>query len=556
VTSSISVSSQLVQLARKLKCCLTFASLGLSSTLIPTPIFAQTTTAEAPSYAGFWVKSSESGWGLNLQHQGDNIFAAWYTYAADGTPTWFTMSCKLIGNQCKENIYTITGKPLSQGLTDIGANVVSAGSGNLTFNSTSNLTFSYTVQGKTKTVSGVTKFNFTSPDQIPVCTQTNASRISSTNFTDTWWGGAQASGWGLSLSHQGDNIFVAMYTYSDDRKPVWATGLVTKVAGTTATYTGDFSAPSSGTPFFDISGANATTFPLPKTGTFTLTFTTGEAATLDYDLALAGAATSSKGRVALSRLAVATGATTSCAAGSVPSNAQTEKDQCATFDYTLGNYYAYALQDKSANGWQSVSQIDYYEIMPKRDFKGMAAIPVSIAKARKKVGEFEYTIINPDTIETLGIEGFDKNEVFTGAVEQAKSVARRLPLGKTKFPDSKIKAYVVTSFGRNDVTVEFTGSEEIVSLRQTNTSKGDVAACIISTKSTLNYTTQFTPTNKAPEPIKLSTCLQTNNGVFSKFGFLQSVEIEEGPNCSSPSYLRRYLIESNINGENFSVVPE
>jgi hypothetical protein len=281
------------------------------------PAAAQTTTVDAPSYAGFWIKPTESGWGLHLQQQGDNIFAAWYTYAADGSPTWFTMSCKLVGNQCKENIYTITGKPLSQGLTNIGVNVASAGSGSITFNSTSNLSFTYTVQGKTKTVSDVTKFNFAPADQVPVCTQTNASRASATNYTDTWWGGAAASGWGLSLSHQGDNIFVAMYTYSDDTKPAWGTGLVTKVAGTTATYRGDFSAPRSGTPFFDINGNNATNFPLPKTGTFTLTFTSGEAATLDYDLAVAGAATSSKGRVALSRLAVATGATTSCGASGV-----------------------------------------------------------------------------------------------------------------------------------------------------------------------------------------------------------------------------------------------
>ncbi len=280
------------------------------------PALAQTTTADAPSYAGFWVKPAEAGWGLHLQQQGDNIFAAWYTYAADGSPTWFTLSCKLIGKQCKENIYTITGKPLSAGLTNIGVNVVAAGTGSLTFNSTSNLTFSYTVQGKTKTISDVLKFNFAPADQVPVCTQTNASRGSATNYTDTWWGGSEAtSGWGLSLSHQGDNIFVAMYTYSDERKPAWATALVSKVAGTAATFAGDFSAPKSGTPFYDINGANATTFPTPKTGSITLTFASGEAAMLDYDLAVAGATVSSKGRVALNRLAVATGATTICASG-------------------------------------------------------------------------------------------------------------------------------------------------------------------------------------------------------------------------------------------------
>lgn len=304
--------SRLTGLARVSKCLPAFALFALSGLFFTIPALAQTTTADAPSYAGFWNKPSEAGWGLNLQQQGDNIFAAWYTYDADGKPTWLSMSCKLIGSQCKDSIYATTGRPLSQGLTNIGVNVSNVGIGSFTFNTTSNLTFTYTLYGKTKTISDVTKFNFAPADQVPVCTQTNASRTNVTNYTDTWWGGAAASGWGLSLSHQGDNIFVAMYTYSDDIKPAWATGLVTKVAGTTATYRGDFSAPRSGTPFFDIDGSNATTFPLPKTGTFTLTFTSGEAATLEYDLAVAGAATSSKGRVALSRLAVATGATTSC----------------------------------------------------------------------------------------------------------------------------------------------------------------------------------------------------------------------------------------------------
>jgi hypothetical protein len=553
--------TRLFTLLKCFLCCAVLASASMSSA------HAQSTT-DAPSYAGFWNKANEAGWGLSIQQQGDNVFAAWYTYAADGSPTWFTISCKLIGNQCKDNLYTVTGKPLSAGLTNIGANASVAGSGIITFNSTSNLTFAYTVQGRTKTISDVLKFNFVPADKIPVCIQSTAARGGLTNYTDMWWGGTESSGWGLSLAHQGDIIFVAFYTYSDDRKAAWTVGLANKVAGTTATYSGDFSTPRTGTPYYDINGTDATTFPAPKTGSFTLTFPSGEAATLDYELAVGGSASASKGRVTLNRFAVASGATTSCGVGdAASSNTQTEIDQCATFDYTINNYYAYAVQNKSASGWQAVSQIDYYEIMPPRDFKGRAAIPVrydivnnfaelGIAKARKKVGEFEYTVINSGTIDTLGTEAFDKNEVFTGAIEQTKSTARRRPIGETKFPDFTIKAYVITSFGRNDVTVEFTGNEESVSLRKTNSSKGDVAACVVSTKSTLNYTTQFTPANKAPEPIKRSTCVQVNNGIFSKLGFLQSVEIQDGPNCSSPEHIRRYLIESNIKGENVSVVPE
>ncbi len=288
------------------------------------------------------------------------MFAAWYTYAADGNPTWFTMSCKLVGNQCSDNLYTVTGKPLSAGLTNIGANASVAGSGSITFNSTSNLTFAYTVQGRTKTISDVLKFNFVPADKIPVCTQSTAARGSLTNYTDMWWGGADAGGWGLSLAHQGDIIFVAFYTYSDDRKPAWTVGLANKVVGTAATYSGDFSTPRTGTPYYDINGTDATTFPAPKTGSFTLTFPTGDAATLEYELAVGGSASVNKGRVALNRFAVASGATTSCGVSVVmpPTGAQlpiatlADVEACpAAPDYQFNkNWYTTCLVGKRLVG--------------------------------------------------------------------------------------------------------------------------------------------------------------------------------------------------------------
>src|SRR6185369_5405466 len=40
-----------------------------------------------PNYQGLWWKSpggSESGWGINFAHQGDTIFASWFTYDVNG----------------------------------------------------------------------------------------------------------------------------------------------------------------------------------------------------------------------------------------------------------------------------------------------------------------------------------------------------------------------------------------------------------------------------------------------------------------------------------------
>ena len=52
--------------------------------------FAQVT----PNYGGLWWRApvgSEAGWGVNFAHQGDIIFATWFTYDADGKPWWLAV---------------------------------------------------------------------------------------------------------------------------------------------------------------------------------------------------------------------------------------------------------------------------------------------------------------------------------------------------------------------------------------------------------------------------------------------------------------------------------
>ena len=50
--------------------------------------------APAPNYQALWWASppgSENGWGLNIAHQGDILFATWFTYAANGRGQWLVM---------------------------------------------------------------------------------------------------------------------------------------------------------------------------------------------------------------------------------------------------------------------------------------------------------------------------------------------------------------------------------------------------------------------------------------------------------------------------------
>src|SRR5687767_9491193 len=55
------------------------------------PLFA---SAQVASYEGLWWKSpanSESGWGLNITHQGSIIFATWFTYDRQGNGMWLVL---------------------------------------------------------------------------------------------------------------------------------------------------------------------------------------------------------------------------------------------------------------------------------------------------------------------------------------------------------------------------------------------------------------------------------------------------------------------------------
>ena len=46
-------------------------------------------------YSGHWWDPNDSGWGLFIWHDArDNLLAAWFTYAADGKPIWYTFQPK------------------------------------------------------------------------------------------------------------------------------------------------------------------------------------------------------------------------------------------------------------------------------------------------------------------------------------------------------------------------------------------------------------------------------------------------------------------------------
>jgi hypothetical protein len=49
------------------------------------------------NYTDLWWNPAESGWGINVAHEGDTLFAAWYTYNLDGTPLFLVATMQKSG---------------------------------------------------------------------------------------------------------------------------------------------------------------------------------------------------------------------------------------------------------------------------------------------------------------------------------------------------------------------------------------------------------------------------------------------------------------------------
>jgi hypothetical protein len=246
--------------------------------------------AAATNYQGLWYAApaeSESGWGINFAHQGDAIFASWFTYDLTGKGWWLVMSA----NKTAPNVY---GGTLLQGTGPAfdavpfpplgspgGATGTSVGNGSLTFTDANNGMFAYTVNGISQT-KAITRQQF---GPMPTCTfGTQMNLALATNYTDLWWAAPAGSeaGWGINLTHQGDSIFATWFTFDHDHTPMWlvATALKTQ----TGTYAGTLI--RTGGPAF-----NAVPFPPvgapggatgPNVGTATFTFTDGNNASFAY----------------------------------------------------------------------------------------------------------------------------------------------------------------------------------------------------------------------------------------------------------------------------------
>ena len=261
------------------------ASLLAACTLVALPAYSQDhpgPKAAAVNYTSLWWNPDESGWGLNVNQQGDTLFATLFTYDTTGAPLWLVMSNGALqaDGSYKGDLFLTNGPAFNAvPFTPLGAgNLSRVGSMTLAFSSPTAGTLTYTVNSITVTKAIQQQVFGAAP---ATCVATSASRKDLTNYQDLWWNPSE-SGWGLNLTQQGNTIFGTLFTYDAAGHPLW----LVMSAGqkqSDGSYAGDLyrttGSPFYSQPFPPIGAAN-----LAKVGTMSLRFSDGETGTLTYSV--------------------------------------------------------------------------------------------------------------------------------------------------------------------------------------------------------------------------------------------------------------------------------
>lgn len=251
-------------------------------------------TATTNHTALWWGGVAQSGWGVNVNQQGNTIFATMFNYEHAGLaanpPMWLVATGTRVGtaDSFSGNLYRVVGpafnaNPFTPNTT---ANNTLVGTMRFDFTGLDSGTLTYNVSGGgsggtgTPVVKTISRQAF---GTLPVCTFSGGDRAFASNYQDLWWN-PNESGWGINFTHQGDIIFATLFTYEagagNANKGLWLVATMPKLA------TGEsFQGPLLKTtgPAFD-STANPFVIGNIQVGTMKVTFTNGNAAQLVYDV--------------------------------------------------------------------------------------------------------------------------------------------------------------------------------------------------------------------------------------------------------------------------------
>jgi hypothetical protein len=245
---------------------------------------AATGAAGALNFQALWYKApaeSESGWGVNIAHQGDVFFVTWFTYDTDGSQMWLVAPDvrKTTGNTYAGPAYRTTG-PAFNAVPFGAISFVQAGQMSFAFTDAGNGTFTYTTANGESLARTITRQVFGTP---PTCAA-GGTPGTTTNFSDLWYRfpAESEAGWGVNIAHQGDILFVTWFTYDLNGRGMWVVGPRMERAPGTNAFTGPLFR-TSGPAFNAVPWNPASVTPLPF-GNATITFTEADRGTFSYNV--------------------------------------------------------------------------------------------------------------------------------------------------------------------------------------------------------------------------------------------------------------------------------
>lgn len=168
------------------------------------------------NYTDIWWNAAESGWGVNVNHQGNTLFATLFTYDTDGTPMWLVMSggVKQGDSSYLGELFRTTGPAFNAPWAPSG--VTPVGTMRFRFLNSFEGTLTYTVNGVT-VAKDITRQTFGTP---PRCEWSGFDRSFTFNVTDLWYNAAEP-GWGINIAQKGSVFFATIFTYGANGKGAW-----------------------------------------------------------------------------------------------------------------------------------------------------------------------------------------------------------------------------------------------------------------------------------------------------------------------------------------------
>ena len=227
------------------------------------------------NYTALWWNAAESGWGINVNHQGNIVFATLFTYNANGTPVWLVLPRgeRQVDGSYLGPLYRATGPAFNASpWTPVTPQEV--GTMRLAFASPEAATLTYTFNNVTVT-KAITRQAFRS---LPTCTWSAFDRSWASNFQDLWWN-PNESGWGVNLTHQDDTLFATLFTYDANGQPMWYV-MSEGVKGAGASFSGALFR-TTGPAFNAAPWTPITPF---QVGTMSFNFTDGNTGTMTYNV--------------------------------------------------------------------------------------------------------------------------------------------------------------------------------------------------------------------------------------------------------------------------------